>query len=114
MGAAWWQCSGWLSPVEIDEAADPIGPDPDPNGRRASRKGAVPISLGHHLRLLDWVGRQVRGDKRGETPSGLPPILSRLGLAAKSLLFGLWEVGSPRVSFGLSVSSSPIVSSVGV
>ena len=37
------ELSGWLSPIEVDEATDPIGPDSDPSDRRASRKGAVAI-----------------------------------------------------------------------
>jgi hypothetical protein len=32
--------------------------------------------------LLDWTGRQVRGDKRGRVPSHLSPILQRIGLDA--------------------------------
>jgi hypothetical protein len=31
------------------------------------------------LELLDWTGRQIRGDKRGSIPKHLAPILSRLG-----------------------------------
>lgn len=87
--------SGWLSPLEIDEAADPIGPDPEPDGRRASRKGAVAISLARYLELLDWVGRILRKDKRGAIPSGLPPILSRLGLTPQELFRQVWKFGAP-------------------
>ena len=86
--------SGWMSPIEISEASDPIGPDADPSGRRASRKGAVAISLARYLELLDWVGRTIRGDKRGAIPSGLAPILSRLGLTGKELLNHLWSFSS--------------------
>jgi hypothetical protein len=32
--------------------------------------------------LLDWTGRQLRGDKRGSIPSELAPILQRMGLDA--------------------------------
>ncbi len=87
--------SGWLSPIEIDEAADSIGADPDPSSRRASRKGAVAISLARYLELLDWAGRTIRGDKRGAIPIGSAPILSRLGLTANSLLKEIWKFGSP-------------------
>lgn len=87
--------SGWMSPLEIDEATDPIGPDPDPGGRRASRKGAVAISLAHYLELLDWVGRTIRNGKRGAIPVGLAPILSRLGFTANGLLNQMWKFGSP-------------------
>ena len=88
--------SGWMCPVEIDETTDPIGPDPDPGVRRASRKGAVAISLTRYLELLDWVGRTIRSDKRGSIPADLAPILSRLGLTAKGLLMQLWEFGRPH------------------
>lgn len=43
------QHSGWLCPIEIDEATDPLGSDPESNGRRASRKGVVAISLTRYL-----------------------------------------------------------------
>lgn len=87
--------SGWMSPIEIDEATDPIGPDPDPGGRRASRKGAVAMSMARYLELLDWVGRTMRGDKRGAIPAGLAPILRRAGLTANGLLNQMWKFGSP-------------------
>ena len=99
--------SGWMCPVEIDEATDPIGPDADPTGRRASRKGAVAISLTRYLELLDWVGRTIRGDKRGAIPEGLAPILSRIGLTAKSLLQQLWEFGAPHGSTGSAAATEP-------
>ena len=85
--------SGWLCPVEIDEATDPIGPDPATNGRRASRKGVAAISLARYLELLDWVGRQIRNDKRGSIPAGLAPILDRIGLNSNRLWQSLVEFG---------------------
>ena len=88
---------GWLSPIEIDEANDPIGSDPDSSGRRASRKGAAAISLPRYLELLDWVGRTIRGGKRGAIPSGLEPILKRVGLTVGSLLKQLLCFGSNEV-----------------
>ena len=33
-----------------------------------------------YLVLVDWAGRAVRTDKRGEIPGHIPPILNRLGL----------------------------------
>ena len=72
--------SGWMSPIEIDERQDPVGPDADSSGRRASKKGFLSISLKHYLELLDWTGREIREDKRGVIPSHLAPILTRLGL----------------------------------
>ena len=86
---------GWLSPVEIDEARDPIGADLESSNRRASRKGAVAISLPRYLQLLDWAGRRVRGNKRGAIAAGLAAILYRIGLTEKSLLASLVSFGSP-------------------
>jgi hypothetical protein len=74
--------SGWLSPVEAKESSDAVGPDVCHSGRRASRKGFLPLSLWDYLELLDWTGRQVRGDKRGKIPKHLSPILTRIGLDA--------------------------------
>lgn len=47
---------------------------------RASDKGLLPISLDDYLKLLDWTGRQVRGDKRGAIPTHLAPVLERLNI----------------------------------
>jgi hypothetical protein len=73
-------CSGWMSPIEICEASDPIGSDGSTSRRRASEKGFLPISLAAYLELLDWTGRQIRRGKRGSIPQHLAPILERLGL----------------------------------
>ena len=78
--------SGWLCPIEIDEAKDEIGPAEDQNGRRISRKGVFAISLTRYLELLDWTGRQLRNDKRGFITIALTPILERLGLTAKGFV----------------------------
>jgi len=76
--------SGWLSPIEIDELGDAAGPNAELNGRRASQKGFLSMSLTEYLELLDWTGRQIRKDKSGAIPSHLLPILSRLGLDSSS------------------------------
>ncbi len=72
--------SGWMSPVEINEASDPVGPDSSDCGRRASLKGFLSMSLSQYLKLLDWTGRQLRAKKRGKVPPDLAPILERLGV----------------------------------
>ena len=74
--------SGWMSPIEISESQDPVGADADPGGRRASRKGFLPMSMTAYLEFLDWTGRQIRADKLGAIPDHLAPILDRLGLDA--------------------------------
>ncbi|WP_246112711.1 hypothetical protein [Allorhodopirellula solitaria] len=72
--------SGWMSPMEIDEQRDPVGPNLDDSGRRGSLKGFLSVSLERYLELLDWTGRQIRSDKVGSIPEHLQPILTRIGL----------------------------------
>lgn len=74
------QRSGWMSPIEINESSDPVGPCVEESGRRASFKGFLAVSLVRYLELLDWTGRQLRQDKIGTIPKHLAPILSRIGL----------------------------------
>jgi hypothetical protein len=47
------QHSGWMSPVEINEASDPIGADANSSGRRASDKGFLALPLPRYLELLN-------------------------------------------------------------
>ncbi len=42
-----------MSPLELDERVDPIGPDAATTGRRASNKGFLPISLRDYLQLFN-------------------------------------------------------------
>ena len=41
----------------------------------------LPFTLHDYLALVDWAGRAVRETKPGVIPAGLPPILTRLGIA---------------------------------
>ena len=50
------------------------------------RHGFLPVSLDEYLKLLDWCGRQVRGDKAGSIPEDLAPIVERLGIVAEELV----------------------------
>ena len=72
--------SGWMSPVEIDEASDPSGPCPCPGDHRGSDKGFLSLSLERYLELLDWTGLQLRAGEVGAIASHFAPILSRIGL----------------------------------
>ncbi|TWT76187.1 hypothetical protein CA13_66780 [Planctomycetes bacterium CA13] len=69
-----------MSPIEIDEKNDAVGPCVDPSGRRASTKGFLAVSMSRYLELLDWTGRQLHRNKVGKIPDHLAPILSRIGL----------------------------------
>ena len=72
--------SGWLSPIQIHESRDHLGPDIDAGGRRPSQKGFLTLSLTEYLQLLDWTGRMVATKNAGAIPKVLAPILHRLGL----------------------------------
>ena len=74
-----------------------VGTKPDAIG--------IPFHLKDYLELVDWTGRIVRDDKRGEINSSQPPILERLSLDRDSWLilttqferqFGQW-VGSEHI-----------------
>jgi hypothetical protein len=69
---------GWLAPLTL--LADQLGDVPSEAGQRASDKGLLSMSLDEYLQVLDWCGREIRGDKRGAIPAALPPILERLGV----------------------------------
>ena len=40
----------------------------------------LPYNFADYLELVDWTGRAVREDKRGNIPAHLPPILERLNV----------------------------------
>lgn len=99
--------SGWLSPLEIKEASDPIGADPSRCGRRASLKGFLPLSLLRYLELLDWTGRQLRSGKRGAIPEKIASILSQLGIHSNRWLDLAQQFGQLfKRAAGTSVSLS--------
>jgi hypothetical protein len=74
----------FLSPLTINEQADPIGPSASQNGKRCSDKAVLAMSIEEYLALLDWTARQSVPGKSGFTPSDLPPVLRRLGLDGKT------------------------------
>ena len=43
------------------------------------------MSLDQYLQLLDFVGREIRDDKRGAIPAELAPILERLQIREEEL-----------------------------
>ena len=62
--------------------------------------------------LLDWVGRTVRGDKRGAIPPELAPILSRLELTAQELLQQVWQFSSPTDNLSVPLVDPPVSISI--
>ncbi len=102
--------SGWLSPIEVDQRMDPLGPDPDPLGRRASRKGILNLSPLDYFELLDVVGRELRADKRGCISARFGPILERLKISAGEfcesvILFGARYRRQPMLSLDSKAST---------
>ncbi|MGZ3317962.1 MAG: transposase [Isosphaeraceae bacterium] len=91
---------GWLSPIELDERAEPLttamaAPQTpaaaakrfgSSRSRRASDRGLLPMTLESYLSLLDWTGRQLRAGTSGVIPPGLASILDRLQVSAESWL----------------------------
>ena len=75
--------AAWLAPLTL--APTDLGEVPSTTGCRSSDKGLLSISLEDYLRLLDYVGRHKRSDKRGAIPADLAPILERLGLRDEDL-----------------------------
>ena len=100
------QGDAWLCPISADAGStaakgkgkkkgaavlQPAGTPP----RRASWHGFLSMKLDDYLRLLDWTGRQLRGDKPGSIPKDLAPILDRLSVDADMWIssvkhFGRW------------------------
>lgn len=74
----------FLSPLMIDELADPVGPCASESRTHCSDKGFLAMSIEEYLELLDWSARQVVRGKRGSTPAYVPPVLKRLGLDGAS------------------------------
>ena len=90
---------GWLSPIELDERAQPLTtatatrqptaatkPAGSARSRRASDRGLLPMTLESYLELLDWTGRQLRAGASGVIPASLESILVRLQVSADSWL----------------------------
>ncbi len=55
------------------------------NPRQQMPKG-LPFVLMDYLELVDWTGRIVREDKRGNIPADMPPILQRLHIEPEAWL----------------------------
>jgi len=68
----------WLSPLPLDTRAS----SRDRVAWRASNKGFLPLTLEEYLQLLDWTGRQVKGNRQSSIPGHLAPILDRLQIVS--------------------------------
>ena len=53
-----------------------------------------------YLALVDWIGRSIRDDKRGNIPHTIAPILQRLGLDADALVDSLTRSHDQGIAHG--------------
>ena len=61
----------------------------------------IPFRLSDYIELVDWVGRQIRQDKRGSINNAHPNILTRLSLTQQDCLALCTELEKkPRVWVG--------------
>jgi hypothetical protein len=73
-------------PLTGNEEGDPAEVARANAHRRVSNKGFLSMSVDDYLRVLDWTGRQIRGEKHGAIPADLAPILERIGTSSESWL----------------------------
>ena len=114
---------GWLAPIRLDERV------PErvckSNGRRPSSRGFLSISLLKYLEVVEWSGRQIRHDKKGAIPPGVPSVFSQLGIkgpefiesimthASNDRYFAATErQGIPEESFDVLHSTKTVVAKV--
>ena len=55
---------------------------------------SIPFHGLDYLRLVDWTGRQLRANKRGQIPLELVPIVERLDMGAEQWLETIDRFGS--------------------
>lgn len=67
--------AGWLAPLSLKSGDASSLKTTD---RRASNRGCIPMSLTQYLDLLEWTGRQMRGDQAGKIPADSASILEHL------------------------------------
>ncbi|MEQ9587243.1 MAG: hypothetical protein RJS97_04745 [Parvibaculaceae bacterium] len=95
--------AGWLQPVALEPKRKAVRDKS--TGRRTSNKGFLSMTVAEYLDLLDWTGRQIRGDgKSGTIPADLEPVFERVGISPEIWVdcvkrFGKWHasgVGRPE------------------
>ena len=75
------QQAGWLAPIGLEPSRQK-GREKT-NGRRASNKGCLPMTLEAYLTLLAWTGRQLHRTKRGQILADNAPIVELWNVAQK-------------------------------
>jgi hypothetical protein len=74
------KADSFLAPIQIAESEDCNSDKTSKSRKRCSNKGFLPISSLDYLQLLDLTARLQRSDKSGFSPSGLEPLMNRLGI----------------------------------
>ena len=70
----------FMAPVQIAKSEDCNSDKTSESRKRCSNKGFLPISSLDYLQLLDLTARLHLSDKSGFSPSGLEPLVNRLGI----------------------------------
>lgn len=70
----------FLSPIQIDEKNDPIGPHLSQSPLRCSDKGFLPMTHEKYIELLRWTADQIRHQHDGQKFDNCPQSLAQLEL----------------------------------
>ena len=65
-----------------------------PIDRTKEKRGLLSITFEQYLSILDWVGREHRAGKRGNIPSELEPILTRLKINPERFVDSVLNYGN--------------------
>ncbi|MEX2397719.1 MAG: hypothetical protein WD491_11860 [Balneolales bacterium] len=79
-----------LSAKEDQVSSEPKQPNslfPSAGYPRRDMPAGLPFRLQDYLELVDWTGRHIRNDKRGNINNNTPPILERLGINAEHWVY---------------------------
>ncbi|MEX1216728.1 transposase [Saccharospirillum sp.] len=79
-----------LSAKEDQASSEPKQPKslfPFAGYPRQDMPAGLPFRLQDYLELVDWTGRHIRNDKRGNINNNTPPILERLGIDAEHWVY---------------------------
>ncbi len=78
-----------------EESSSDAGPaDPAQGQPNRSTTWLADISVESYLELLDWTGRELRADKRGQISPDLRPVLERLDLDVEAWVENIAHYGS--------------------
>ncbi len=67
-----------------DKPNPPTSPLAPFTGATVDINSGLPFHFSDYLELVDWAGRAIRADKRGQIAEDVPPILKRMGAETES------------------------------